>query len=165
MANEAYKDWYVLGLQAMRSATEHGKGDPSNTSNSVSSPELKELLVGSSGVLTQHAQNIAQLLEKAGGSASSVPNVIMEGLRAGSGQMIEAAKDPEVRDASIIAASQLTVHYFIASYGTLASTAKHLGLEEDAEMLKQMSDEMKVGDERLIAIAKGSVNKQAQAAS
>lgn len=163
MANEAYKDWYVLGLQAMKSATEQGQGDPSNTSNSVSSPELKQLLVGSSQVLTHHAQKIAQLLQKAGGSSSSVPNVIMEGLRAGSGQMIEAAKDPAVRDASIIAASQLTVHYFIAAYGTLASTAKHLGLDDDARMLKEMTDEMKVGDEQLIEVAKGSVNKQAQA--
>ena len=163
MANEAYKDWYVLGLQAVKSAIEAGKGDPSNTSNSISSPELKELLVGSSAVLTDHAQKIVHLLGKAGGASSSTPNVIMEGLRAGSGHMIQAASDPAVRDASIIAASQITAHYFIAAYGTLASTAKHLGLDEDAKMLKRMTDEMKVGDERLTEIGKSSVDKKAAA--
>ena len=93
-----------------------------------------------------------------------MPNVMMEGLRAGSGQMIQAAKDPAVRDASIIAASQLTIHYFIAAYGTLASTAKHLGLDDDAKTLKQMADDMKAGDERFNEVAKSSVNKQAQSA-
>ena len=165
MANEAYKDWYVQGLQAMKSATQEGMSDPSNTANSVQSSELKTLLTQSSEILHKHAQNIAQLLEKSGGTSGSIPNVIMEGIRTGSGHMIQAAKDPDVRDASIIAASQITVHYFIAACGTLASTAKHLGLDEDAATLKQMSDEMKAGDERLIDIAKSSVNKQAQSAS
>ena len=164
MANEAYKDWYEQGLQAMKSASEQGKGDPSETTEMISSPELKELMMSSSKVLTQHAQNIAQLLEKSGGTSSGMPNVMMEGLRAGSGQMIQAAKDPAVRDASIIAASQLTIHYFIAAYGTLASTAKHLGLDDDAKTLKQMADDMKAGDERFNEVAKSSVNKQAQSA-
>ncbi len=165
MANEAYKDWYEQGLQAMKSATEQSKANPSDMSDVISSPELKEIMTAGSKAMTQHAQNIAQLLERAGGTSNGMPNVIMEGLRAGSKQMIQAAKDPAVRDASIIAASQLTIHYFIAAYGTLASTAKHLGLEEDAKMLKEMADQMKAGDERFTEIAKSSVNQQAQSAA
>ena len=165
MANDAYKNWYVQGLQALKSATEQGKGDPGETSNAISSPQLKEIMAGSSKVLMQHAQTLDRLLTKAGGTAGGTPNAIMEGIRAGSGHMIQAAKDPAVRDASIIAASQITVHYYIAAYGTLASTAKHLGLDEDAKMLKQMTDEMKVGDERLTDLAKSTVNPQAQSAA
>ena len=164
MANEAYKEWYEQGLQAMRSATEQSKTNPDDMSDAISSPELKEIMTTGSKAMTQHAQNIAQLLERSGGTSSDMPNVIMEGLRAGSKQMIQAAKDSAVRDASIIAASQLTIHYFIAAYGTLASTAKHLGLEDDAKLLKQMADQMKAGDERFTEIAKSSVNKQAQIA-
>ncbi len=165
MANEAYKEWYEQGLQAMKSATEQSKGNPGEMSDVISSPELKAIMTAGSEAMTQHAQNIAQLLERSGGTSSEIPNVIMEGLRAGSKQIIQAAKDPAVRDASIIAASQLTIHYFIAAYGTLASTAKHLGLEDDAKMLKQMADQMKAGDERFTEIAKSSVNKQAQSAA
>ena len=164
MAKEAYREWYEQGLQAMKAATEQSKGRPGGTSDVISAPELKEIMAAGSNAMTQHAQNIAQLLERSGGTSSGMPNVIMEGLLAGSKQMIQAAKDPAVRDASIIAASQLTIHYFIAAYGTLASTAKHLGLEEDAKMLKQMADQMKAGDERFTELA-SSVNKQAQSAA
>ena len=164
MSNQAYKDWYVQGLRALKSATEQDKSDPSEAVKSISSPDLKEIMTGSLNVLTKHAENIDQLLKKAGGSADSMRNVIMEGLRAGSAEMIQAAKDPAVRDASIIAASQLTIHYYIAAYGTLAYTANNLRLDEDAKILKQMTDEMKIGDERLVEVAKGSVNKTAQAA-
>ena len=161
MANDAYKDWYVQGLQALSSAIGQDKGDPAETSNAISAPELKEIMTGSTKVMAQHAQTLGQLLERAGGTAGDTPNVIMQGIRAGSGHMIQAAKDPAVRDASIIAASQVAVHYYIAAYGTLASTAKFLGLEEDAKALKQLTDEMKTGDERLTEVAKSIVNKKA----
>ena len=165
MANEAYKDWYVQGLQALKSATEQDGEGPNEIVTMIQSPDLKEIMASSSKVLGQHAQKLTQLLQKAGGKSDGMDNVIMDGIRAGAGQMIQAAKDPAVRDASIVAASQITIHYFIAAYGTLASTARHLGLDDDAKVLKQMSDEMKDGDERLSDIAKGGVNKQAQAAA
>lgn len=165
MANGAYKDWYVQGLQALMSAVEQDGDDPSRVAGTVQSPDLKEVMAGGAKVLKTHAQSLTQLLQKAGGTPGGTPNVIMEGIRAGAGQMIEAAKDPAVRDASVIAASQIAIHYFIAAYGTLASTARHLGLDEDAKILKQMVEEMKTGDERLVAVAKGSVNERAQAAA
>ena len=165
MANDIYKEWYVQGLQALKSAADQGKGDTSETSGMITSPELKEMMAASTKYLSQHADNIAQLLKKAGGDTSGMKNVIMEGIRAGAGQMTGAAKDPAVRDASIVAASQIAIHYYIAAYGTLASTAKHLGLTEDARMFKQMTDEMKDGDKRFTELAESMINKQAQAAA
>lgn len=48
-----------------------------------------------------------------------------------------------------------------ANYGSLASTAKHLGLNEDAQTFSQMADEMKAGDKRFTELAEGKANKQA----
>lgn len=161
MAAEAYKDFYVQGLQALKAASDQGKGDTGDTAGSVTSPELKEVMNASSKILAQHADNIAQLLRKAGGDPNGMKNVIMEGIRAGAGQIIGAAKDSDIRDASVITASQIAVHYYIAAYGSLASTAKHLGLDEDAQMFSRMTDEMKAGDKRLTEIAEGQANKRA----
>lgn len=163
MADQAYKDWYVQGLRALMSAIAQDQGDPGDAATSIQSQDLKELMTGSSKVMAEHSRSLSHLLQKAGGTTDGMHNVIMEGIRAGAGQMIQSAKDTAVRDASVIAASQIAVHYYIAAYGTLASTASHLGLEEDAKTLKQMCDQMKVGDEHLVRVAKGAVNDQAAA--
>ncbi len=161
MAAEAYKDFYVQGLQALKSASDQGKGDTGDTAGSITSPELKEVMSASSKILAQHADKIAQLLQKAGGDPSGIKNVIMEGIRAGAGQIIGAAKDSDIRDASVITASQIAIHYYIAAYGSLASTAKHLGLDDDAQTFSQMTEEMKTGDKRFTELAEGKANKQA----
>lgn len=43
--------------------------------------------------------------------------------------------EPGLRDAGLIASAQRVEHYEIAVYGTLATWAKHLGLENDMKML------------------------------
>lgn len=45
---------------------------------------------------------------------------------------IGSASDPDVLDAAVIATRQVGLHYYIAAYGTLAATAKHLGRGEEA---------------------------------
>ena len=161
MANAAYKDWYVQGLQALKSASDQGKEAASDTMKVVTSPELKKLVEASSKMDEQHAEHIASLLKKTGGNAAGMPNKIMEGIRAGNRQVVDSSKDAEVRDASVIAAAQIAMHYYIASYGTLAATAKHLGMNDDAKVLKQLVDETKQNDERFSQLAEQSINKKA----
>ncbi len=163
MANEAYKEWYVQGLQALKSAAEQGREAASATSAAVTSPELKKMVEEGSQRAERNAAEIDRLLEKAGRPSSSIPNKIMEGIRAGNRQVVDAAKDPEVRDASVVAAAQIALHYYIAAYGTLASTAKHLGLSEDAQTFKRLTDEVKQQDERFTQIAEEMANKRAGA--
>ena len=162
MGNEAYKEWYVQGLQALKSAAEQGREAASATSAAVTEPELKKLVEEGSQRAERNAAEIDRLLEKAkGGASSGIPNKIMEGIRAGNRQVVDAAKDPEVRDASVVAAAQIALHYYIAAYGTLASTAKHLGMTEDAQTFKRLTDEAKQQDERFTQIAEGVANKRA----
>ena len=161
MANEAYKQWYVQGLQAVKTAADQGKAASGSEHAKNAPPEIRDLMEGAAKVFGQHAETLGQLLQKAGGSPGSTPNAFWEGIQKGSQQMIQAAQDPSVREASVVAAGQIATHYFIAAYGTLASNAKHLGLDEDARTLKGLSDEMKTGDERMTQLAEEKLNKQA----
>lgn len=161
MANDNYKALYVQGLQALKSADDQGKEAASDTLKVVTAPELKQLVETGTKMAAQNAERIASMIEKAGGNPTGMTNKIMDGIRAGNRQIVEAAKDDDVRDASIIAAAQIALHYYIAAYGTLASTAKHLGMTDDAQAFKQMTDETKAQDERLTALAEQMANKRA----
>ncbi len=163
MADDAYKQWYVQGLQALKTAGDHGKEAASDTLKVITAPELKQLVETGSKMAEQQASKITDLLRKAGGNPGGMPNKIEEGIRLGNREVVGAAKDPAVRDASVIAAAQIALHYYIASYGTLAASAKHLGLGDDAQTFKQMSDEIKAQDERFTHLAETMTNKRAAA--
>lgn len=161
MSQGAYEKWYVEGLQALKDAGRQGHEAASATLEAVSAPEVRKVVEEDTRMTERHARQIDELLGKVGGQGGGIPNKIMEGIRAGNKQVVGAANDDEVRDASVIAAAQIALHYYIAAYGTLASNAKHLGKEEDARVLKQMSDESKQQDEKFTELAKSFINKRA----
>ncbi len=72
-------------------------------------------------------------------------------------------QDPDLRDAGLIASAQRVEHYEIAVYGTLATWAKHLGLDEDERVLQAILDEEKRTGEKLTGLAKQVVNPDAAA--
>jgi ferritin-like metal-binding protein YciE len=69
--------------------------------------------------------------------------------------------DGPVRDAALIAGAQRAEHYEIAAYGTMAYFAEMLGNEKAKDLLGQTLDEEKAADEKLTAIAKSDVNREA----
>lgn len=72
-------------------------------------------------------------------------------------------KDPNLRDAGLIASAQRVEHYEIAVYGSLATWAKQLGWEQDLQALLGLEEE-KQADEKLSALAKRVVNPDATTA-
>lgn len=85
----------------------------------------------------------------------------MEGLlKEGSDIIKEDASEP-VRDAAVIAAAQRVEHYEIAVYGTLASFARQMELDEAADLLEQSLQEEKDADATLSEIA-GQINFEAE---
>ncbi len=60
-----------------------------------------------------------------------------------------------------IAAAQKVEHYEIAVYGSLATWAKQLGLDEDVQALLAILEEEKRTDERLSMLAKRMINPDA----
>src|SRR5688572_31412661 len=66
-----------------------------------------------------------------------------------------------VLDAALIASAQKVEHYEIASYGTLATFADVLELQDAKDLLGQTLEEEKETDEKLTAIA-GQINPEAE---
>ena len=66
-----------------------------------------------------------------------------------------------VLDAALIAGAQKAEHYEIASYGTLAYFAELLDNDRAKNLLGETLDEEKAADQKLTAIAKSRVNRQA----
>lgn len=76
----------------------------------------------------------------------------------------EIMKDTDkgaMRDAGIISAGNKVEHYEIASYGTLTTFAKILGLDEASEILGEILEEEKNADATLTQIAESAINIQA----
>ncbi len=73
-------------------------------------------------------------------------------------------ENERVLDAGIISSAQAVEHYEICRYGTLIEWAKDLGYTEAAKLLAQTLDEERNADTLLTKIARGSVNKDAEAA-
>ena len=70
-------------------------------------------------------------------------------------------QDRDLRDAGLIASAQRVEHYEIAVYGSLATWAKQLGLEDDLQALLAILEEEKSTDERLSRLAKRMINPDA----
>ncbi len=76
-------------------------------------------------------------------------------------ELIKESKDPEVRDAALIAAGQKAEHYEIASYGTLCNFAKRLGYTTEAGILHSILEQEKMTDEALTKLANSGINDAA----
>jgi ferritin-like metal-binding protein YciE len=85
----------------------------------------------------------------------------MEGLIQEGKELMEEKAEPAVMDAALIAAAQKVEHYEIASYGTVCTWAKELGLDRVAQLLGETLAEEKATDEKLTELAEGGINQEA----
>ena len=127
----------------------------------ASSPELKEAfeshLEETKGQIERLEEVFASLDEKVQGKhCDGIEGIIDEG-------ETTMAEDfePTAMDACLIAAGQRAEHYEIAAYGTLVAWARSLGHAEAAELLEETLNEEKLADEKLTALAEGSINDEA----
>ena len=63
------------------------------------------------------------------------------------------APDAQSRDLGIIASGQLALHYWIASFGTMATYTEQVGLGDVAGEMKASADEAEEADEKHAALA------------
>jgi ferritin-like metal-binding protein YciE len=86
----------------------------------------------------------------------------MKGLIEEGQEKMEELETGPTLDAALIASAQKVEHYEIASYGTLATFAEILGLQDAKDLLGQTLDEEKEADEKLTQVA-GQINFEAEA--
>jgi len=75
--------------------------------------------------------------------------------------IMEETDEGAMRDAGIIAAAQKVEHYEIATYGTLSTYAKTLGLDDALKILEDILSQEKNADQTLTDIAVSTINIQA----
>jgi ferritin-like metal-binding protein YciE len=106
--------------------------------------------------VTRLEQVFRSIREKPRGKkCDGIMGIVEEGNKA-----MEELEGP-VLDAALIAGAQKVEHYEIASYGTLAYFADLLRNDRAKDLLGETLDEEKAADQKLTAIAKSRVNRQA----
>lgn len=85
----------------------------------------------------------------------------MDGLIKEAQEIMESTEDGAMRDAGIISAGQKVEHYEIATYGTLRTFARTLGLTDAADILEEILNQEKSADQKLTEIAESTINLQA----
>ncbi len=152
MADQELKILVAQGLQALRAGSEVAKKATSEIQNDASHPELKAALQAANKTAEQWAQRIAQAVQETG-SAEDVGNPILDAHFDVSKKIRQKAPDAMSRDLGIIAAGQLALHYWIASFGTLSSYAAQLNLTQTEQGLRTSLEEAKQEDLQHTALA------------
>ena len=123
--------------------------------------QLKSALEKHLAVTERQAKRAEDVFASIGEKVAAKKCEAMVGLIKEAEEMMKETDEGIVRDAAIIAASQKVEHYEIASYGTLRSFARTLGLTKAEKLLEQTLNEEKDADESLTQIAEAFINIEA----
>lgn len=153
MNTEDLKQLIKDGLSAQQAGSKVAAKATDEILDDATNPELKTLLQQGNETSKQWKQRIEQAIDEAGG-VDDQDNEIMEAHYEVSKEIRSQADTDEVRDLGIIASGQMALHYWIASFGTVASYAKAAGLTQTAENLHRSVEEAKQADEQHTELAK-----------
>ena len=147
------KDVYYAEKQVLKKA-------PKMADNSDSS-ELADLFRQHEKETQSHIDRLDKVFEAIGEKASGVKCYAIEGILKEVDEVIDETEDADTLDAGLIMTAQAAATYEITRYGTLASWAGTLGLEEAKDLLGTNLGEAQDTDSRLTRIAEDQLNKQA----
>ena len=136
------------------------KGLPEMIENATSR-ELRSALEQHLQETRTHITRLERVFSSIGMAPDTKTNDIFD-------KMASAAKDSKanidqspLRDAALIVNGNLVEHYEIATYGSLASFARNLGLQDAAALLQETLNEEKKADAKLTQIGEEIMNPQA----
>jgi len=127
----------------------------------VSSEELVDVIQDHLDETETEVEKVEKVFQSLGKKAVATKCEAMDGLIKEAEELMRSSDKGAMRDAAIIAAIQKIEHYEIATYGTLRSYAKTLGLTEAAILLDAILKEEKDADEKLTEIAVSTINVSA----
>lgn len=123
--------------------------------------QLRALFEEHLGQTKTQIERLEKVFETLGKSARAHRCEAMAGIVEEGKSVLEEKAEPEVLDAMLIGAAQKAEHYEIATYGTLCTWAKQLGLNDALKLLTETLNEEKQTDEKLTRLAKSRKNPQA----
>ncbi|OUJ70166.1 YciE/YciF ferroxidase family protein [Hymenobacter crusticola] len=153
MNTEDLKELVKNGLAAQQAGSQVAAAATDEIQNDAKHPELKAALEQGNATSKEWAKRIERAIAEIG-EVEKQNNEILEAHYRVSKEIRGEAKTDDVRDLGIITSGQLALHYWIASFGTMASYAGAAGYEQIAQEMKTSVDEAKQADDKHTEIAK-----------
>ena len=153
MEKQNLKELIKQGFAAMKAGSKVAADATGEIQNDVKNEELKNALQQGNEQSKVWAQRIDRGLEEAGGTADQ-GNEILKAHYEVSKKIRQQAADDNTRDLGIIASGQMSLHYWIAAFGTQVSYAAAAGLDQAQQEMQACLDEAKQADEKQTQIAK-----------
>ncbi|RZK22607.1 MAG: DUF892 family protein [Hymenobacter sp.] len=152
MANDSLTTLIQQGLAALKAGSKIAAKATDDIQDDVTDTQLKAALEHGNQQAKQWATRIDRSFEAAGGKGDE-ENPILEAHFDVSKKIRSQAKDDYSRDLGIIAAGQLALHYWIASFGTIRTYAGQVGLSQVEQDMQACLTEAKQADEQHTTIA------------
>ena len=128
----------------------------------ASSLKLKNVLASHLDDTREHIRRIEAIFRLLGTPAEPhAPETIFGITREAEQVIVSTTPDTATRDAGLIVAAQKLDHYEITSYGSLATHARTLDLEDIEELLELSLYEEKESDDLFTALAENYINTEA----
>ena len=159
-----FREMYIAELQELRSVETQLVEALPKMANMASHPELKQAIQAHLEETRKQQSRLDEVLRRCGAEPREHVDQAMQAMLKEAEKWANMVQDADLRDAGLIASAQRVEHYEIAVYGSLATWAKQLGLQEDLQVLHAILEEEKRADEKLSALAKREVNPDAAAA-
>ena len=161
MAITDFHDMYINELQEARSFESILTETLPKMERAASEETLKQAFRDHFLETREQLQTVEAMLDRLGADPSAHKDQSVERLAQETEKMAAMVEPGPLRDAALIASAQRIEHYEVAVYGTLATYARQLGLDEDGQLLAGILEQEKDADVRLSDIAEGVVNPTA----
>ena len=162
MAAENLHELFVDELKDIYDAEKQLTKALPKMAKAAENPELRAGFEEHLDITRMQVNRLEEIFKSLGMAARGKPCAGMKGLIEEGQEMMEELETGPTLDAALISAAQKVEHYEIASYGTLATFAEILGLQDAKDLLGQTLDEEKEADEKLTQTA-GQINFEAEA--
>jgi ferritin-like metal-binding protein YciE len=129
--------------------------------DAATSDELKEAFETHLDQTNTQIERLEEVFKLLGEKASGEKCPAIEGIIKESEELMGEIKDESTRDAALIAAAQAVEHYEITRYGTLATWAEELQLDDIQALLLETLNEEHETDELLSDLAEARINPTA----
>jgi ferritin-like metal-binding protein YciE len=156
-----FRQMYVTELQELRSVEAQLVDALPKMAGVANHSELKQAIQSHLEKTRSQRDRLDEILRRHGAEPREHVDQSMQAIVREAEKWAKIVQDPDLRDAGLIASAQRVEHYEIAVYGTLATWAKQLGLDDDQRTLHAILEEEKRTDEKLTGLAQEIVNPDA----
>ncbi len=156
------KDLFIHELKDVYNAEQQILKALPKMKEAASSSDLQKAFEKHLKETENHVSRLENVFKNMNEKATGEKCKAMEGIIRESDDMINERADSSVMDAALIGMAQRVEHYEIASYGTLCTYAKQLGMQDVLDLLQMNLDEEKKTDQNLTYIAENKINIKAE---